>query len=63
MNTATKRKNDEFLVIPLKLVSSLMGLANRTGTPNLWAIAHENGHKTRKSRVFYHSSQTCIRFY
>jgi hypothetical protein len=34
MKTAIKRKNDNFLVKPLKLV-------NRSGTPKLWAISHE----------------------
>jgi hypothetical protein len=28
-----KRKNDEFLVMPLKHVLSVMGLVNHTGTP------------------------------
>ena len=45
MNTTTKHKKDEFLVIPLKQV-------NRPGTPKLWVIAHENRQKTRKRRVF-----------
>jgi hypothetical protein len=38
MKTALKRKNDEFLVTPLKDVLSLMGLVNHPGTPKLWAI-------------------------
>jgi hypothetical protein len=42
-----KRKNDEFLVMPLKHVLSVMGLVNHPGTPELWAIAHENGHKRK----------------
>ena len=41
MKMAIKRKNDEFLVKNLKHV-------NRLGTPKLWEIAHENGHKRRK---------------
>jgi hypothetical protein len=45
MKTALKRKNDEFLVMPLKHVLSVMGLVNHPGTLKLWAIAHENGHK------------------
>jgi hypothetical protein len=45
MKTALKHKNDEFLVMPLKHVLSVMGLVNDPGTPKLWAIAHENGHK------------------
>ena len=63
MKTAIKRENDEFLVMPLERVSGLMGLANRPGTPKLWTIAHENGNKTRKHRVFGHISQTCIESY
>jgi hypothetical protein len=51
MKTALKRKNDEFLVMPLKHVLSVMGLVNHPGTPKLWAIAHENGHK-RKNNEF-----------
>jgi hypothetical protein len=39
---ALKRKKDEFLVIPLKDVMSVMGLVNHSGTPKLWAIGHEN---------------------
>jgi hypothetical protein len=34
-------KTDKFFLITLKHVNCL-------GTPKLWAIAHENGHKTRK---------------
>jgi hypothetical protein len=34
-----KRKKDEFLVMPLKYVPSVMGLANHPGTSKLWAIA------------------------
>jgi hypothetical protein len=45
MKTALKRKNDEFLVMPLKHVLSVMGLVNHHETPKLWAIAHKNGHK------------------
>src|SRR3954463_10552593 len=48
MKTPIKRKNDEFLVIPLNHV-------NRPGIPKLWAIAHENSHKTRKRRVHGHA--------
>jgi hypothetical protein len=40
-----KCKNDEFFVMPLKDVQSVMGLVNHPGTPKLLAIAHENGHK------------------
>jgi hypothetical protein len=45
MKMALKRKNDEFLVMPLKHVLTVMGLVNYPRTPKLWAIAHENGHK------------------
>src|SRR4051812_25123316 len=47
MKTDIKRENNDCLVITLKHV-------NRLGTQKLWAIAHENGHKTRKWRVFGH---------
>jgi hypothetical protein len=48
MKMALKRKNDEFFVTPLKHVWSVMDLVNHFGTPNLWAIAHENGLKMQK---------------
>jgi hypothetical protein len=35
------------MVMPLKHVLSFMGLVNHPGTPKLWAIAHENGHKRK----------------
>jgi hypothetical protein len=35
-----KCKNDEFSVMPLKNVVSVMGLVNHPSTPKLWAIAH-----------------------
>ena len=41
MKTTIRGKNEEFFLIPLKHV-------NRPGTPKLWAITHENGHKTQK---------------
>jgi hypothetical protein len=47
-----KRKNDEFLVMPLKHVLSVMGLVNHPGTPKLWAIAHKNGHKDKNDDFF-----------
>jgi hypothetical protein len=47
MKTALKHKNNEFLVMPLKQVLTVMGLVNHPGTPKLWAIAHENGHKPK----------------
>jgi hypothetical protein len=48
---ALKCKNYELLVMPLKHVLIVMGLVNYPGTPKLWAIAHENGHK-RKNDEF-----------
>jgi hypothetical protein len=45
MKMALKRKNNEFFVMPLKHVLSVMDLVNQSGTPKLWAIAHENGPK------------------
>jgi hypothetical protein len=47
MKTALKCKSNEFLVMPLKHVLSVMGLVNHPGTPKLWVIAHENGHKCK----------------
>src|SRR3954466_3103438 len=48
MKTAIKRENNKCLALTLKHV-------NRLGTPKQWAIANENGHKTRKWRVFGHA--------
>jgi hypothetical protein len=48
MKTALKRKNDEIFGITLKHVMSFMELENQSGTPKLWAIAHENGPKMQK---------------
>jgi hypothetical protein len=48
MKMARQHKNDEFLVMPLKNVLSVMGLVNHPGIPKLWAIAHENGPKMQK---------------
>jgi hypothetical protein len=45
MKMALKRKNDEFFVMPLKHVLSVMDLVNQFRIPKLWAIAHENGPK------------------
>jgi hypothetical protein len=59
MKATQKRKNDEFLVMPLKHVLSVMDLVNQYGTPKLWAIAHENGPKTQKRRAFGHAPKTC----
>jgi hypothetical protein len=59
MKTALKIKNDEFLVMPLKHVLSVMDLVNHSKTPKLWAISHENGPKMQKQRVFDHASKKC----
>src|SRR4051812_15588544 len=52
MKTAIKHENDDFLPISLKHVRVLTRHANPHGTQKLWAITHENVHKTRKRRVF-----------
>jgi hypothetical protein len=59
MKTVLKRKNDEFLVMHLKHVLSVMDLVNHSGTSKLWAIAHENGPKIQKTTSFGHASQKC----
>ena len=56
-----KHENDEFLGITLKHVPGLKVALNSPRTIKLWAIAHENGHKTRKRRVSGHIFPTCIR--
>jgi hypothetical protein len=43
-----KRKNDEFFVIPVSNIQTVIFLVNVHGTPKQWAIAHENGPKTLK---------------
>src|SRR3954470_17031093 len=63
MKTVVKCENDEFLVITFKHVSGLTVGVNRPSIPKLWAIAHENGHKTRKRQFFGRSSHTCIWYY
>ena len=60
MKTAAERENDEFLVITLKHVLGLRIVVNPPRVPKQCPIAHENGRKTRKRRVFGHISQTCI---
>jgi hypothetical protein len=60
MKTALKCKHDDFLVMPLKHVLTVMGLVNHPGTPKLWAIVHENGHKCINDEFFSHSSLKCI---
>jgi hypothetical protein len=51
MKMTLKRKNNEFLVMPLKHVLSVIDLVNQPETPKLWAIVHKNGHK-RKNNEF-----------
>ena len=57
MNTTIKHENDDFLVIPLKHVSGITSHANRPGSQKIWAIAHENGHKSITLQVFGPNSQ------
>jgi hypothetical protein len=47
MKTPLKRKNDEFLVMPLKHALSVMGLVDHPETPKQWAIVHKNSHKRK----------------
>ena len=54
-----KHENDEFLVRTLKHVSFLKVAVNRPKTIKLWAIAHENSHKTRNMQVLVHISPAC----
>jgi hypothetical protein len=63
MKTVVKHENDQFVVITLKSVSSLMVIVNIHATPKLWHVDHENGHQTRKRRVFGQISQTYIEPY
>jgi hypothetical protein len=62
MKTALKRKNDEFLVMPLKHVLSVMGVVNHPGTPKLWAIAHENSHKPKNDEFLVMSLKHVLSF-
>jgi hypothetical protein len=45
-------QKNEFLVMPLKHVLSVIGLVNHPRTPKLWAIAHENGHKYKNDEFW-----------
>jgi hypothetical protein len=47
---ALKHRNDEFLVMPLNHVLSVIDLVNHSENPKLWAIAHENGLKMQKDK-------------
>jgi hypothetical protein len=62
MKTALKWKNDEFLVIPLKHVLSVMGLVNHPETPKLWAIAQKNGHKRKNDEFLVMSLKHVLSF-
>jgi hypothetical protein len=42
------RKNDEFFIIRLENIQTVIFLVNLHGIPKLWAIAHENVLKTQK---------------
>src|SRR3954471_7912583 len=61
MKMTIKHENDEFLGITLKHVPGLKVALISPRTIKMWAIAHENGHKTRKRRVYGHIFPTCIR--
>jgi hypothetical protein len=50
MKMALKYKNDKFLVTRLRNVLTIMGLENLPGTPKLFAIANENGHKRKNDK-------------
>jgi hypothetical protein len=49
---ALKHKNDEFLVMSLKHILSVMDLVSHPGIPILWAVAHENGHRCKNKEFF-----------
>jgi hypothetical protein len=53
---ALKHENDEFFVMPLKRVLSVMGLVNDPETQKMWAIADENGYTCKNDNFFCHSS-------
>jgi hypothetical protein len=50
MKTPLKRKNYEFLVMPLKHALSVMGLVDHPETPKQWAIVHKNSHKHKNNK-------------
>jgi hypothetical protein len=62
MKTALKRKNDEFLFMPLKHVLSVMDVVNHAGTPKLWTIAHENSHKHKNNEFLVMSLKHVLSF-
>jgi hypothetical protein len=52
MKMALKCKKDEFLVMPLKHVLSVMDLVSHPRIPKLLAVAHENGHRHKNEEFF-----------
>jgi hypothetical protein len=56
---ALKCKNNEFFVMPLKRVLSVMGLVNHPRTRKMWAIADENGYTHKNEKKICHSSIEC----
>ena len=60
MKTTIKQENYEFfLVIYLKDITGLIGVANPTGTQKLWGITHQNGHKRENDEFLVISLKTC----
>ena len=57
---ALKCENDKFSALTLKHVLGPIYLGNRDRTQKFWALAHENGLKTRKRQVISHDSKICI---
>src|SRR3954462_10773983 len=57
MKMTRKHENDDFLGITLKHVPGLKVALNNPRTIKLWAIAHENGHKTRNDEFMVISFQ------
>jgi hypothetical protein len=60
MKMALKRKNNEFLVMSLKHVLSVMCLVNHPDTPKLWAMAHEQAINAKNDEFFCHFSSKYI---
>jgi hypothetical protein len=51
MKTVLKCKNDEFLVMPVKHVLTVMDLENHPKNPKLWTIAHETAQKCKNDEL------------
>src|SRR3954447_19702437 len=60
MKTTIKHENDEFFAYLSNMYRVLRAMQIALEPEKIWAIAHENGHKTRKLWVFGPNSQTCI---